>query len=418
MLYVTDLLTITDNIQVDGLVTKETQHNDDVIVVMSSNDSSLLTPMNTSAVQTDDKNITNSNMTSSAGIHNNVTSDAPPQRDFTWDGPYNVSIPLPVGRYSVISCSTPMRDQFNYAFILPLTVKAWTRIQYHTLVLLVGSQEYWLSSFPLRVVLSELSVTGARVVFIETSYEHTVMVSQTVRLFASDLFSWEDPLRSSIVTSDADLWPMMAGAYDLAEGKNILSLNSECCRKLNRHNLTFKMLPIGNIAMTVQQWRNIMHIDQSERSNAMNIQSQHRIDAISILKYFHAEFGDAVYRPTQKGENEGWYMDQIMISLRIEQWLNQFDVNRTMIQYVGRNTRRDRIDRRSWRSSLTLHRVVDCHVLKDAYHRGTWERLYALLRLMYAQSQLDLLSNYRHNFIMTLSKSVQMPIPPIHKTVP
>ena len=303
----------------------------------------------------------------------------------------NISVPLPPGKYAVISCSTPMRDQFNYAFMLPLTVKAWTRVQYHTLVILTGSEEHWQESLSLRVVLRELYILGAYVVFIETSYEHTVMISQTVRLFACNIFNWQDPNRTYIVLSDADIWPMMAGAYDLVGETKMLSLNSECCGKLTRHNFTFRMLPMGNIAMAVQQWSDVMNIDQSQPN-----------DAISVLQYFHKEFGDAVYRPTQKGENEGWFMDQIMISLRIEQWLTQHNINRSTIQYIGRDTGRDRIDRQSWSFSMALHRVVDCHVLEEAYRPGTWERLYALLRVMYAESVLELMSQYRHHFLITL----------------
>ena len=329
-----------------------------------------------------------------------ISQNAQPQLDMNstsnkntslWTYKQNTSAPLPIGRYAVISCSTPMNDFFNYAFMLPLTVRSWSRVQYKTLVLIAGSRAHWDGSFTLQVVLEELYMLGAYVIFIETSYEHTIMVSQTSRLLACNLVTWEDASKSVLVTSDADLWPMMAGAYDLADGKKILSLNSECCGSVSRHNSTFKMIPMGNVAMSVAQWCEVMNISQSQP-----------LDSVGILKYFHKEFGDDVYLPTHKGENDGWYMDQIMLSMRIEQWLHYNDINKTTIQYVPRDTGRDRIDRQSWSFSMSLHRVVDCHVLEDAYKRGTWERLYALLRLMYSPLQLEIISEYRHRFVRTL----------------
>ena len=302
---------------------------------------------------------------------------------------YNMNEGLPPDRYSIISCSTPVNGNFNYAFILPLTVRAWQRISYQTLILIAGTEDQWKQSATLKVILDELYMLRAYVLFIETPSEHAIMISQTSRLLACSLVKWQDPSATTLVTSDADLWPLVDNMFTVADGKKMLSLNSECCRPLHRHNLKFKMLPMCNIAMTVQQWRDVM-----------NTTATYPYDSKTVLQYFHGEFGDAVYLLTHKGENDGWYMDQIMISLRIEQWLLRNDPQRTKIQYVRRNTGRDRIDRIAWRFQ-DLNGKVDCHVLEQSYKTGIWERLYPLLKLMHSPALLDSLSSYRQQFVKT-----------------
>ena len=60
-----------------------------------------------------------------------------------------------------------------------------------------------------------------------------------------------------LVTSDTDIWPIYGDAYQLPHGKDILSLNSECCGAFKHRGATYRMLPMANIGMRIGMWRKL-----------------------------------------------------------------------------------------------------------------------------------------------------------------
>lgn len=276
-------------------------------------------------------------------------------------------------KYAVFSTTTENRDSLSFIFYIPLTVLAWKRIGFDSVVIVVGAKDEWDADPLLYHVLSTARRLDCVVIFLEPRPEKSVMISQVARIFAANI------LRSTfrgiddvyMVTSDADIWPIYGDVYNLPRGKRILSLNSDCCSPFNHRGTSYKMLPMANIGMTVRTWRQITRKFGDSPKN---------ID--DILTYFVQEFGTVALRPVHKGDNVGWYLDQMMISILISKWTKEHGAK--TVKFVPRDVGVDRIDRAGWSlGQNSIEEKVDAHLLLEAYVPGVWVRVTHLLRAMY-----------------------------------
>ena len=275
-------------------------------------------------------------------------------------------------KYAVFSAAFGTKNALNYAFDLPLTALAWKRIGYESLVVLVGSIQQWKSSELFDQVLSYLRQKASVVIFLEAEPQNAVMLSQVLRLFVSSFIPELSNLGVDdvyLVTSDADLWPLQKEYYDLTSNKSILSTNSDCCGSFKHNDEAYKMLPMANIGMNVNTWLNVTkRFKLSPRS----------VD--EVLEYFSREFGSLAKESVVKGENDGWYMDQRMISILISDWMKKS--GDSGVHLVPRNTGLDRIDRSGWLVT-SLQGKLDSHILENIYEPKQWSRMTPLLKLMY-----------------------------------
>ena len=284
----------------------------------------------------------------------------------------------PGKKYAVFSAAFGTKNALNYAFDLPLTALAWKRIGYESLVLLIGSIQQWTSSEPFNQILSYLREKASVVVFFEAEPQNAVMLSQVLRLFVANFIPELSNLGVDdvyLVTSDADLWPLQKEYYDLSINKSVLSTNSDCCGTFKHNDQAYKMLPMANIGMKVKKWLKV-----TKRHNF----SPRSVD--EVLDYFSREFGSLAREAVVKGENDGWYMDQRMISILISEWDMKF--RDSGVQYVPRNTRLDRIDRINWKVT-SLQGKLDAHILGNIYDTKQWTRMIPLLDLMYGHKSVE-----------------------------
>jgi len=225
---------------------------------------------------------------------------------------------------------------------------------------------------------------------------------QVARLFAGNILRSAFPNMDDVylVTSDVDIWPIYGDAYVLPQGADILSLNSDCCQPFSHRGKKHRMLPMANIGMKIQTWRSMTtKFGESPAS----------ID--DILTFFVREFGTVALRSVRKGENIGWFLDQMMVSLLVTEWTEKYD--RTRVKYVPRQTGIDRIDRNNWDLGSTIEDKIDSHLPLDTFIPGVWVRLNGLIRAMYGngsrryrwcidyyeQFQELFISKYRHGGI-------------------
>ena len=155
---------------------------------------------------------------------------------------------------------------------------------------------------------------------------------------------------------------------------------------------------MSNIVMSVQTWKEVMNRDDKGPRTAQD-----------IIFYFAQGFGKVALSDVKKGENEGWYMDQNMVSLRIEEWIQKH--NRSLVHYVPRDTGRDRLDRQSWIiTGSTMHKI-DCHVLENSYLPGAWQRLLALMKELFDEAEVKECCDYWERFLRTLPEYRDKPSP-------
>jgi len=296
-------------------------------------------------------------------------------------------------KYAVMSCVPALIDSnINYAFYLPTNVYMWQRLGFHTISLLVGSPEEWSSRRPLKLIVDELHKAGSTYIFIDVPQKNRIMISQVSRLFIAALIDWTGAEDAYIVMSDTDLWPVQSAVYDLRQNKTILSLNSGCCGRFTHKGKSYSMLPMCNVGMTVNTWKQVMQFQNISRFS----------DSQQIIDYVINEFGPFAGETVHKGENSGWYLDQHLISIRIQQWIDVYGSQ--TVSYVPRNTRTDRIDRSRW-SPNPGPRTIDAHMLHFAYRSGTWEKVRPLIRILFKDNSkmTEWFENYRNNFLRTLS---------------
>jgi hypothetical protein len=81
--------------------------------------------------------------------------------------------------YAVFSTTiddTP--ESANFLFLVPLTVIAWKRIGFGSIVVFVGPANKWYEDKTVELVLSRIRQLDAVAVFLEPRPENTVMISQ------------------------------------------------------------------------------------------------------------------------------------------------------------------------------------------------------------------------------------------------
>jgi len=101
---------------------------------------------------------------------------------------------------------------------------------------------------------------------------------------------------------------------------------------------------------------------------------------------------DALEGVTHGGR--GWYNDQHLASVKIQQW-EQYPSAAQFEHFHG-----IRIDRGGWPGSITdVNGVRDSHLLHNAHNEdGVWDRLLPLLRLLVAEEDVNIAVRYREEF--------------------
>jgi len=85
----------------------------------------------------------------------------------------------PNGKYAVFSTTSVLNeDSLGFIFLLPLTVLAWKRIGFDSVVIIVGSVNVWNSDPLLHAVLTSVRQLDATVIFLDVHPTNSVMVSQ------------------------------------------------------------------------------------------------------------------------------------------------------------------------------------------------------------------------------------------------
>ena len=296
------------------------------------------------------------NISSSVAIHHNIT--------------------IRGDNYATFGCSVSNMN-YDYAFHLPLTVLAWEKQGFKSLVILMGTRDYWTGCEVRRYILEHLEQRECRIVFLTASKENEISLSQTARLFSYRYFTL--PENAYILTSDADLWPLQRNHYIPSPGKVVLSTNAYCCKSFIHNGTSYDMQPMSTIGMSVQHWRRMME-------GLINTRMPDDPSANQILNYFAREFGAQVFSPVEKGMNFGWFMDQQMVSVRLKQLEIQDGVRQ--MQFT-RHHHGIRIDKTNWKIPPTLSGKVGAHMLLRAHLKRVWKKIVPLLEKMYGAKSAE-----------------------------
>ena len=307
------------------------------------------------------------------------------------------------GRFSVFACSTPGEKNhrgYDYAFYLPLTALAWERLGFRSVVQIIGTRIEWERSRPLSWILSHLEARRAIVIFLDAMIDHRPTLGQTARLFTVNMDAFPGQPDDFLITTDADLWPLDKDHFVPRENKKIVLLHAMCCGFFPYNNSMYRMYPMSNIGATVQTWRQIVN-DGHRYAN----------DSESIFQYLQDDYGPDVRVKTVIASSN-WYLDQHVVSVRIQHWMNNHgDRDVFMVSDQGFN----RVDRPRWQSDIDkcladpayFEKMYDAHLPLHPYLPNTWNLTRPLINLMYGNNSWQSVwaDDYTNGFHQIMAES-------------
>lgn len=288
-------------------------------------------------------------------------------------------------RYVVISLAAVVGGD-GYSFLLPFTVAAWKKIGWSSITIVTGTyfESEWFSS-NIKPTILEVD-PHASFIWIECSAAQKVSISQIARLFAATAkwIRFED----AIMTSDVDLLPVSGQVYDsFATSEEMTILNADCCGKIRVGTREVVMQPMSNIYGIKRDWLSLMDIHEADLS----------VHLINNWMMSH-DFDTLPTSPAVKGENQVWYLDQAILSVRLSTAENK-------MKKIERDTSKDRIDRifpETWPTMLTegeLQSKTDMHAWLPAFHGQAWIELSNFTSRLLNRGDHEILSNFRMRLV-------------------
>lgn len=203
-------------------------------------------------------------------------------------------------------------------------------------------------------------------------------VLQVSRIFASSLLSEKLSNNDYLITSDVDLFPLVASFYHLNYTKDILISNYKCCGFFKHNNNSYHMYPMGNIGAKVKTWKELIAIGNKASHLPKTVDD--------IVLYLRPYFGGLIDKRVIKGEHsQGWSMDQKLVSMLIEGRIQAH--NQSSVQFVGR-IGYDRLDRSAWTIKYFSH-AQDAHVLHNMYNVHVWRKMLPFFQELYRDSHIS-----------------------------
>lgn len=307
--------------------------------------------------------------------------------------------------FAVFGCSTPNNNShrgFDYAFYLPLTVVAWRRIGFESVVLIVGEKDEWQRHPVLSHVLKALAdlKTSATVLFIPADEENRSMLSQTARIFAANMAAFPGRSGDLIMTTDADLWPLRREHFYQPAGidRPLTLVHSDCCGQFTFNGRSYRMLPMSHIGASVAVWRQMVNVYPSSSSPLAN-------DSATILMYLAKVFGRRVYKDVQFASDD-WYFDQKLISIRADEWIRRRQsAEKENVTFELSDDDFYRIDRDEWKPDQIpvslFPKCFDVHLIRDGFLPHNWITIQIILNYMYSNSDagvIDWCNRYANEF--------------------
>lgn len=286
----------------------------------------------------------------------------------------------------IISVSITPKMAVGYVFCMPIVIAGWKRIDWQSIVIITGDVKYWNESPLLQLVRQTIHSIDDTVRFVTIPVDHNpVAYAQLSRLFITILTPW---VRADdiVMTSDVDLVPLKRTIFDEVKNVNgIYILNADCCGVINARREKYNMQPMSAIGMTSENWKQLMDL----RSLQFNETFPEYLD--SWLSNHHRK--PMSKTDVQKGDNLGWYTDQLLISYQLYH-------SNIMKWKFRRNTGRDRVDRaypRSWHSFL---KHTDAHLYLDRQDGDKWQNIALLISAVFTNETANILKLYQEQFVL------------------
>eukprot|EP01135_Chromosphaera_perkinsii_P000850 Nk52_evm13s152 gene=Nk52_evmTU13s152 len=340
----------------------------------------------------------------------------------------------PTKEYVVLSLTKDL-SAVDYGFQAPISASLWkNHIGVEVIVFIItsieGGEKEWTEHPKRSLIVKELGRVGAHVLFIPTEDNHTLLLGQNIRMYASLLPFVND--WDILTPSDVDIFPLRPAAFRFTplfycetkrgDGSRFLKRNSVgvvvynayCCGSFDltvkgKKEHVSQMYPICHISMPSSEWKEIYIGEGVKFFNGQQTSQNSSFErdlgnaALHNLKSFYSQKQIDTRYKKPKGL---FFADQHSVSLAIER--SHWFPNSTL--RIPRSTGRDRIDRGNWlAASDTICDVVrtknDIHNYQNtALDDKEWNNNLLILDCLLQQGtgfnneELKLLQKYRTGF--------------------
>ena len=327
-------------------------------------------------------------------------------------------------KYAILSAHQPRRYRpFTYIFSLPITCLAWIHIGYGCLVILPYKVKDLEVQEGIKLIKDTLSsynnMIKGHVIILEIYVDEENRIAQfcqVVRMFAGvllnkslkigDNYMYErnDILKSVyLITSDADLFPLNAQQYNDPSFDWLLT---------NPLRFGFKRMKIYMALSCVGAFLNVwLEIFDSQENASIEKNLTQSFSTKNLFKIIDNFKNKTILENDTGNEFQriDWYMDQVFGGQLLINYIRKYGwktiktKNRSTSVTVKGRLDRTLIANDNWYSKLEIlnneQTFSDVHMCKAAFLSSCWWPLYFLLKSRLTKFQMDLLINYKFNFI-------------------
>lgn len=270
--------------------------------------------------------------------------------------------------FAVMSCGTPLNNDHNCAFYLPLTALAWERYGYRSVVLIAGHRDVWEKDPTLNITLKFLELRDAVVIFVETPDTGVATMSKVLPLFAANIHNFADS--DYLISVGWNQWPLIQEIFLLPKEKDVLLVNYNCCGSIQWRKEKHVALSLVNIGTSAQKWREIIQTGNEVAPDSLE----------DMLQYLKKEFGGSAYG----GSIIEWNMGEVLASVKFGQWLQRNGSEQVVL--VPRDVKNDRIggDENNWKVPNPISKN-DSILVNHGYREQAWSKIRPLLWQMYGK---------------------------------
>jgi hypothetical protein len=270
-------------------------------------------------------------------------------------------------RIALMSIDTESPD---YNFLAPLTALMWTRVTGVRPVYMVFT--YRPIDPLMQLILDYSEQAGAQIEYVRKPLDAGYTRGCVVMTARYLIGAWSLPEDMYIMLSDVDMWPLNREFFhsqDPAKAVHILYANPY------GEPLTAPRYASCYVGMNVSLWREVMQTHEGDMMEQLR----------SLL--------DRELTPAATEINQ-WAFDQNIFAKMVRQWRGYPD----QVQFVNRDTGRDRIDRSRWHFDGNLNGVVESHILRPGFTAANWSELRRLAAAVLPESDMAWVDKYKEEY--------------------
>lgn len=335
---------------------------------------------------------TNENMTNTVATMNVETSALKTTSTTSASNQNKVSSDM----YVVLSCSISNRSHDDhYCFYIPSIVLAWKRIGYKSIVIVSKTKDLIFSKSDL-VFLKYINKLEDTIILNLTGENdhHTEVLSMVSRIFSGAISNKIIDDNAFIITSDADMIPIDKTFFTFNSYDGIKLLNAYCCGSFKHNNgKMYRMFPMGYIGMRKKLWRDLINANFDFKPESIIETVDKELKKNLTMNEYELHKG-----------NDIWYLDQVFVSVRIDDYTSVNNLTHLMELIHYRGLRLDRVSDASTWDGVTkddINSYTDAHLFETKVF-DLWKTVQRIFELLLPSKDIEFIKNYSDEYMSSL----------------